>query len=400
MTSLTKQLSGIKDGMARAARLNVVARLAPDRVLHRTADLSPERYELLGVTEGRVLVPPTTVTLPTPALREFLARQIAVPSEDGRFETEPVSVWTVADARLDPATGAVVTENGTLLIDSIKNDGRLRRVAAYSRAMPAARPIPGPLSTVMGTHTSNHFHWLIETLPRLHSLAMVAEPMTLIMPTTLSALQRVTLAMCLPPGIEVRFVPPTEWVGTDRLILPSFLTRQWDFAYLPTEHLQATRRHILAAYDLAPDHIGQRRLYISRARAGVRHVRNEDEVVARLARGGFETVYLETLAFDEQVRLLHDAAVVVSPHGAGLANLLFAGRIPVIELATAVATPVYFFLALALGQAYHYVYPVEMGEGEAVDSMADGRRYSAVRDQDITVPIAELDRVLAEAGVA
>jgi hypothetical protein len=390
----------MKVGIARAVRLNVVARLAPDRVLHRTAELSPARYESLGVTEGRLLVPPTTVELHTPALREFLARQIAVPSEDDHFQTEPVSVWTVANARLDPATGAVVTSNGTLLIDSIKNNGRLRRVAAYSRAMPVARPTPGPLSTIMGTHTTNHFHWLIETLPRLHSLAMTGEAMTLIMPTTLSAVQRATLAMCLPPNVEVKFVSPTDWLATDRFVLPSFLTRQWDFAYLPAEHLQVTRRHILAAHGLAPDHIGQRRLYISRAKAGVRHVRNEADVVARLARSGFETVYLETLEFAEQVRLLHDAAVVVSPHGAGLANLLFAGRVPVIELATAVATPVYFFLALALGQAYHYVFPVEMGEGTALNSMADGRRYSAVRDQAITVPIAELDRVLAEARVA
>lgn len=396
MTQFRKQLSAGKEQLLQSARLNIVARVAPGRVLHRTAHLSPDTYDRLGVSAARTLLAPERIDLPGEELRRFLARQVAVPHTDGSFMTEDVKVWALDDARLDPATGAVVSADNTLLIDSIKNDGRLRRVAAYGRATPPSRPVPGPISTIMCTHTSNHFHWLLEALPRLHSLALVGQPVTLVMPDTLSPMQRETLAACLPGNVDLAIGAATEWVRADQLVLPSFLTRQWDFAYLPSGHLQATRAAILAAHSLPNRHEGTQRIYISRARAGVRHVINEAAVVELLSEFGFRMVYLEALSFAEQVRTLHDASVVVAPHGAGLANLLFAGRIPVVELTTPVTTPVYFFLALALGQDYRYVLPAETPPEPVIRSLADARRYSAARDQDITVPLEELRTVLRQ----
>ncbi|MEZ4516056.1 MAG: glycosyltransferase 61 family protein [Chloroflexota bacterium] len=399
MSNFRKQLSAKKEQLAQAARLSLAARLTPERILHKTAELPPDTFGRLGVLDYRQLVSRATVELDSPELCRFLECQIAVAHDGCRFATEEAGVWTLENVRLEPGTGAVVTADGTLLIDSIKNSGRLRRIAAYGRALPEAKPIPqsrsstGGYTTIAGTHTGNHFHWLIEGLPRLHSLELVGEPVTLLMPDTLNDMQRATLEMCRPACVTVAYVPGDEWVGVERFILPSYLTRQWDFAYLPSDHLQTTRRRILAGYELDPEHAGRRRLYISRAGAGVRHVVNEAEVIAELLPRGFEVVYLEELPFSEQVSLLHDAALVVAPHGAGLANLLFAGRIPVVELATAVSTPVYFFLALALGQDYRYVFPEGM-EPDAVSSMTDARHYSAVRDRDIVVPVDRLKTVL------
>ena len=65
------------------------------------------------------------------------------------------------------------------------------------------------------------------------------------------------------------------------------------------------------------------RIVISRRDAAVRRVTNEDELVASLARYGFEVVVPGHLDFLEQVRAFADAEMVVAPHGAALANLLF-----------------------------------------------------------------------------
>lgn len=38
---------------------------------------------------------------------------------------------------------------------------------------------------------------------------------------------------------------------------------------------------------------------------------------------GFETVYAEDLSFDEQRNLFFETKILVTPHGAGLTNVLF-----------------------------------------------------------------------------
>jgi hypothetical protein len=68
-----------------------------------------------------------------------------------------------------------------------------------------------------------------------------------------------------------------------------------------------------------------RRLLISRSDATTRRVTNEAALWQALEPEGFELVHLGGLAFEEQVAAFADAEVVIGPHGAGFANLLFAG---------------------------------------------------------------------------
>ncbi len=101
----------------------------------------------------------------------------------------------------------------------------------------------------------------------------------------------------------------------------------------------------------APDQ--RRRLYISRGKARRRRVRNEDAVIALLARLGFEAFTLEDLPVAEQVRLFAGAEAVVAPHGSGLTNLVFGHGIKVIELHTpAKYTNSFMALSHACGHRY------------------------------------------------
>jgi hypothetical protein len=65
-----------------------------------------------------------------------------------------------------------------------------------------------------------------------------------------------------------------------------------------------------------------RRLYVRRG-VPKRAVLNEDEVLAVLAPYGFEVVTMEGRSINEQAAMFASAAVVVAPHGAALANLVF-----------------------------------------------------------------------------
>ena len=354
--------------------------------------LSTAGEQVPGLLEYNVLRPAETVTLDDPALRAFLARQKAVPHHDGgTFHTEPIFRATLAEVIFDPSSGAIWTADGSLLIDSIKNAGRLKHV----RPAPVADGVwPGLYSSIVGTIAAgNPFHWFIEALPRLFSLADVPEPVTLLMPDSLTAARQAQLTACLPPHVTLRNVPAGTRLRLERFVLPSYLTTLWDFAYPPYEHLAFVRDRLLAANGAAAAPPGHERLYISRAGARVRRVANEEDVVAALQPFGFHAVRLEELPFAEQVHLFRAAEMVVAPHGAGLANVLFAPPLTVVELASRVVSPVYFFLSLALGHDYRAVYPAELND-ERLPSPAEGRRYSAQRDRDITIDPAALVAML------
>src|SRR5580658_4907874 len=98
------------------------------------------------------------------------------------------------------------------------------------------------------------------------------------------------------------------------------------------------------------------RLYVSRGDAGFRRLVNEPAVIETLARFGFEAVALTGMSFARQAQLFHDAAIVVAPHGAGLADLVLARPgIQVVELLPPHGDGVlrvYHTLAMVCGQRW------------------------------------------------
>ncbi|KDE58587.1 hypothetical protein EL22_03860 [Halostagnicola sp. A56] len=110
-----------------------------------------------------------------------------------------------------------------------------------------------------------------------------------------------------------------------------------------------------------------RHVYISRADADRRRVRNRDELLESLAGNGFEQYTLSSLSFPDQVRLFLEADVVVAPHGAGFANLAFASDCAVVELFGAKVKPTYWLLAGALGLEYEYHVCEAVGDDLRVD---------------------------------
>jgi len=77
----------------------------------------------------------------------------------------------------------------------------------------------------------------------------------------------------------------------------------------------------------------KRRLYIPRRNVNMRQVINEPAVETTLMRLGFEVFDNSEFSVREQVRAFRDASMVVSPHGAGLANIVYCDPgTPVVEV--------------------------------------------------------------------
>lgn len=132
-----------------------------------------------------------------------------------------------------------------------------------------------------------------------------------------------------------------------------------------------------------------RMVFVSRGKAKYRRLHNEEACWAILEESGFERVFLEDLAFLEQVALMQETVVVFGLHGAGLANILFApAGIHVLEISDlSFPNPQIYALASALGQHYW---------------MLTGQPEGAFRPgyHDVSCDPEEVRRVLAQVEAA
>jgi capsular polysaccharide biosynthesis protein len=99
------------------------------------------------------------------------------------------------------------------------------------------------------------------------------------------------------------------------------------------------------------------RLYVSRLRDRTRAVRNEAEIEEAMRDEGLAVVYPQTLSFRDQIDLFSSAELIVAPHGAGLANVIWAERLQkVIEIFPAdYLNDVYARITRMSGAVYMYV---------------------------------------------
>jgi len=67
-----------------------------------------------------------------------------------------------------------------------------------------------------------------------------------------------------------------------------------------------------------------RDIYISRGDTRTRPMENEAALIESLSRRGLEIVTLSGMSVADQIKLFDEARLIVGPHGAGLANIVFA----------------------------------------------------------------------------
>ena len=165
----------------------------------------------------------------------------------------------------------------------------------------------------------NHYHWLIHAMPTIHAIG-ARHPdgdLTLLLPM-LNERQHQSLAL-----IGAARFPFLETRADAQYVLPElhyydFVIGRNDFA------ISAIARGAYAhmAAGIAANGSG-RRLYIDRRNATTRRLPNEDALVERLERSGFEIVAAERLTLEQQIACFKGARLIVGQHGAGLANIAF-----------------------------------------------------------------------------
>lgn len=176
-----------------------------------------------------------------------------------------------------------------------------------------------PLVIGNGWH-KNYYHWTLQALSTLLLFRKHCGDLDVTIATpSLNGWRRQTLALI---DFEGRVI---EMDYKDVLDVGDCITSNLTggtFAHTPHPAVLAEFEAIAAGMD---DGQGRgRKIYVSRLDAGdVRRVVNEKAVCDFLANRGFEIVTPAELSVEDQATAFRDAEVIVAPHGAGLANLVY-----------------------------------------------------------------------------
>jgi glycosyltransferase involved in cell wall biosynthesis len=180
--------------------------------------------------------------------------------------------------------------------------------------------VPGK-SLVIHTKWFNYGFWLNSTLVRLllAEKAGLLKEAKLIYPERWKHIPYVNASLELFPNLEKIVVPNDKLYECEELYFPE--VRQFTGSLNP--------KHVKMIRDEIPKRLGIqlpppfRKVYVSRKKRGVRMPENEEEIISFLRTQSFEIVDFENLGFKEQVKLMTETKVLISIHGAGMANINF-----------------------------------------------------------------------------
>jgi capsular polysaccharide biosynthesis protein len=231
-----------------------------------------------------------------------------------------------------------------------------------------------------------YYHWLFEVLPRIHMLRTQHPSTNRLFAQATHRFQRESLELLRIAGPELINSEDYEFVSAEELVVPfheigpRMQYPKWVSDFLRAALLPA------ATQERSADPIT--RLYISRDDAQWRRVVNEPEVLEVLEPLGFRPVKLGQASILQQVRLFHDAEVVVAPHGAALSNLVFSQPgTKVIEFQQLKLDACFFRLSRSLGLDHYYI------------RSSTGPSNPANNHQQITIDIRELKQTLRLASI-
>ncbi|MBD2484124.1 tetratricopeptide repeat protein [Planktothrix sp. FACHB-1365] len=288
----------------------------------------------------------------------------------GQAETRNAFVVILENGKVwgDSATSAIMTAQNELLTDISTGCAEL---VLSSNKLPPAYKIDGTVAFLSVQWGEAFYHWLYDVLPGIHLIQESGISLDsidyFVFNSYRSPYQKQTLQkLGIPESkiIESRYQP---YIQAQKIIVPapnffhnSTATSPWICKFLKQQFVSQDFQKIST----------NRRIYISREQASYRHLVNQDELLKRLEPLNFESVVLESLTISEQAELMASASVVLTPHGAGLSNIVFCQPgTKVIELFAPTHIPPCYRIISNICELEHYYLIGELVENEALDDI-------------------------------
>jgi capsular polysaccharide biosynthesis protein len=217
----------------------------------------------------------------------------------------------------------VLYRDGRVLPESLDySHAGQRHVPSFVKkiALGRAREVPGTCVVAHNVWFKNYYHWLLEALPRIFCVRDHIRDAKLILCADVEPFHLQTLK-CFDFS-EIVLLKRSELILAEHLRFPS--PAYGAYGQHRPDLLREMSEWMKCRVGCTPtDTRRRRRLYVGRGSGKRRQIANERELVSLLGSHGFESVLLENVAFNEQVRMFSEAEAIAGIHGAGLSNMLF-----------------------------------------------------------------------------
>ena len=231
--------------------------------------------------------------------------------------------------------------------------------------------------------SSGHFHWFVDTLPKLLSVGEKAGEFTLLLPDTpyIRTIGLESLALLQIQFDDVLLMNEKAFYKIKNLyyVSPVSISGQLD----PV--LMQKMQHKF----IGDTKQGTRRIYISREKAGFRKIVNEKSLVDMLKANQFDVLYGEDLTLSEQKNIFSSCNTLLGIHGAGLTNcILMHPESKVIELRRKENGPHnvgYWHLADSLNHQYYYF-----------NGVPDSGKQFVGKGCNLSIPIDQFEQVVLQ----
>lgn len=323
---------------------------------------------------------PSTVVEPAPA------------GWDRRYPVNEGRVWLFEDA-FATHCASHLTKKAQLLWDLSENFDlpspceHVQFHFRFKNLFKAVYRADATVGSIVVDSAKNPYHWLYDALARLHLIERSGHNIDMLYAPLSTEYQRRTLELLGWP--EKRIIDSSKYafIRAKSLVLPSFtlFNGQKEDLAVPTWALRWLREKFALA-EVKPF----RKIFISRSDASYRKLLNEEALWHELNYRGFERIVLSEKSFEEQRQIFAESEVIVSPHGAGLAGLIFcAQNTKIVEMFYPYFTPAcYWQLADKLALQYSYCL------GEPLDSTPSRWPF-----EDIYVELEKLKKVLEKLDI-
>ena len=289
------------------------------------------------------------------------------------YETTPAWFASLPQAQFIPGWDFVLGEDGTILTDSgymPPHPATRAFITFYVRAVdslihyaPAEERFVDEEVLFLSAPENNIGHWMIDFLPRLKGLALLAG-------------RKVKLAV--PADLPPRCIAMLRAFGVadeDILACAPGVRHRFRMCHIykpgiaepPNPvHVKFVREGLTRGMPLriTPG----KRVFLSRASVGTRRIANQAEVDALLAREGFIAADLAHLDFAGQKELLGDAEVILGPFGSNLFGMYLApGNCTLMMLINAaLEDSIFAHTAAILGLRHQFVLCATTPESAAI----------------------------------
>ncbi len=329
-------------------------------------------YELPALIQ---ISPPTENN--SDSYKDGVSRAMGFFKTDMSANNTPVRAVAFKDQYIESRWGFVFDSPANYIQQSayLKPETLLRDIANRNLSDAITLPEGNTYFMAYNHDYANYYHWTLQCLPSLclyAALKNLNSELKLLLPSNLPGFAKQYLDMLdIDMSTDVQLLPLQDRLFfAKQLLYPSFLGGEFSFNVSPVmlEYLDCLYKTKIGNNVHSGENGGKKRiLYCARLDSSNRRIINEPEVISFLEVNFEAEIFLSTgKSVAEQAQKFNSADILISPHGAGMSNLVYCrpGTTIIEIMPDKYINPCFATLALARGCNYHpFSFPTRAFDG-------------------------------------